>query len=130
MKAYALDKHGCTHGARMCGNMQLMRKRMYGVMGHVEPAPNRYTLDVFGGDLTIEEFREKLNRDTSPPTTISATPYLDRVVPVVSTPERGEEATGGGGGLALKREKPLKRTHNNLESALGLVIKPRQLSQV
>jgi hypothetical protein len=39
-----------------------------------------------------------------------------------------EEATGEG--LALKREKPLKRTHNNLESALGLVIKPKQLSQV
>jgi hypothetical protein len=102
---------------------------MFGVMGHVEPAPNRYTLDVFGGDLTIDEFREKLNRDTSPPRDVPATPYRDRViVPIVSTPERGEEATGEG--LALKREKPLKRTHNNLESALGLVIKPRQLSQV
>lgn len=128
MKAYAIDKHGSTHGARICGNMQLMRKRMFGVMGHVEPAPNRYTLDVFGGDVPIDEFREKLNKDVTPPNVIDSTAFCDKKIPIVSTPERNvvEEATG----LALKREKPLKRTHNNLESALGLVIKPKQLSHV
>ena len=128
MKAYAIDKHGSTHGGRICGNMQLMRKRMFGVMGHVEPAPNRYVLEVFGGDVTIEEFREKLNKDVTPPKVVDVAPFLDRRIPIVSTPERNvvEEATG----LSLKREKPLKRTHNNLESALGLVIKPKQLSHV
>jgi hypothetical protein len=131
MKAYAIDKYGATHGGRMCGNMQLMRKRMFGVMGHVEPAPNRYTLEVFGGDVSIEKFRENLDRDTTPHTKVNATPFRDMTIPIVSAPERNnvaEEDTGEK--LALKREKPLKRTHNNLESALGLVIKPKQLSQV
>jgi hypothetical protein len=32
-------------------------------------------------------------------------------------------------GLKLKRTKPLKKTHASLEDALGLVIKPKQLSQ-
>lgn len=130
MKAYAIDKYGCTQGARMCGNMQLMRKRMFGVMGHVDPAPNRYTLDVFGGDVTIEEFRKGLNKDTTPHKEVDSAPFRDRTIPIVATPERNVVEEASGEGLALKREKPLKRTHNNLESALGLVIKPKQLSQV
>jgi hypothetical protein len=34
-------------------------------------------------------------------------------------------ATGKNETLRLKREKPLKRNENNLESVLGLVIKPK-----
>ena len=56
MKTFALDKYGC--GSRINGNVVMMRKKMYNQIGPVKPAPSRYRLIEFGGDLTIEEFRK------------------------------------------------------------------------
>ena len=36
-----------------------------------------------------------------------------------------KSASGKNETLKLKRDKPLKRNQNNLESALGLIIKPK-----
>ena len=36
-----------------------------------------------------------------------------------------KNATSSNNALKLKRNKPLKRNHNNLESALGLIITPK-----
>jgi hypothetical protein len=106
----------------------MMRKKMFNQIGPVKPAPNRFRLKEFGGDMTIEEFRENQTLDKEKPKPVETQPYEENVIPFVSNTKRLDEiknATGGNNALKLKRTKPLKRSHNNLESALGLVITPK-----
>ena len=60
MKTYALDKYGCGKGSMITSNMVMMRRRMYEkqALDRVVPAPWRYRLKVFGGDMTIEDYRQ------------------------------------------------------------------------
>jgi len=124
MKSYAIDKYGECRGGLICGNITLMRKRMFNQLGQVRRAPNRYRLDVFGGDMTIRAFREHATcDDRSTANAIDTKPFVDTMltsvvdVPMVPAASKNETTT-----LKLKRTKPLKRNHNNLESMLGLVI--------
>jgi hypothetical protein len=101
---------------------------MYNQIGHVKPAPNRFRLTEFGGDLTIEEFRENLTRDEGQPKPVDTAPVIDNVIPIMSNINKMNEiknTTSSNNALKLKRNKPLKRNHNNLESALGLIITPK-----
>lgn len=128
MKSYALDKYGLSRGGLICGNIVMMRKKMFNQIGHVTPAPNRYRLKEFGGDLTIDAFRENNTIDKEEPKEIVNEPHVDNIIPFVSNTKRMNEiknATMGNNPLKLKRTKPLQRSHNNLESALGLVITPK-----
>lgn len=128
MKSFAIDKHGLTKGGLICGNIVMMRKKMFNQIGPVKPAPNRFRLKEFGGDMTIEEFRENQTMDDEKPKVIETQTYEENVVPFVSNTKRLDEiknANTGNNALKLKRTKPLKRSHNNLESALGLVITPK-----
>jgi len=91
-------------------------------------APLREQLDVFGGDLTIDQFRSNSIVDREKPMEIDSKPLEDRVIPIISNTKKMDEinsSTGKNETLKLKREKPLKRNENNLESALGLIIKPK-----
>jgi hypothetical protein len=126
MKSYALDKYGINRGSIICGNMIMMRKKLFGKLGSIKPAPKRVRLVEFGGDLTIEQFRENVLVDDTPPESINAEPVPNIVVPITSNTAKMYEiknASGANEPLRLKREKPLKRDQNNLESVLGLVIK-------
>jgi hypothetical protein len=128
VKSYAIDRYGVNKGGIICGNIVLMRRKMYNQIGHVKPAPNRYKLKVFGGDMTIEEFRENQTRDQGVPQKIETAEVVDNVIPIISNTKKMDEiknATGTNNALKLKRNKPLKRNHNSLESALGLVITPK-----
>ena len=128
MKSYAIDKHGLTKGGLISGNIVMMRKKMYNQIGPVKPAPNRFKLKEFGGDLTIDVFRENQTLDTGVPKEVETNPYVDNTIPFVSNTKRMDEiknASTGNNALKLKRTKPLQRSHNNLESALGLVITPK-----
>ena len=128
VKSYAIDKYGVNRGGIICGNIVLMRRKMYNQIGHVKPAPNRFKLKVFGGDMTIEEFRENQTRDQGVSKSINTTPLIDNVIPIISNTRKMNEiknATTTNDALKLKRNKPLKRNHNSLESALGLVITPK-----
>ena len=128
MKSYALDKYGVNRGGIICGNIIMMRRRMYNQSGHVKPAPSRYSLDVFGGNMTIEEFRRNQTIDTVEKKEIVSKPYKDNMIPFVSNTKKMDEiknANSNNNALKLKRNKPLKRNHNNLESALGLIITPK-----
>jgi hypothetical protein len=129
MKKYAIDKYGITKGGIISGNIIMMRKKMYNKIGSVRLAPNRERLAVFGGDLSIEEFRSDNLVDTEIPNPIQTDDFEDRVVPVTSSNvvkmEEIKSADGKNETLRLKREKPLKRNQNNLESALGLIIKTK-----
>ena len=105
-----------------------MRKKMYNKLGSVKPAPWRYKLDVFGGDMSIEEFRKNQTIDIDVPQEIHIKPVVDNVIPFVSNTKKMDEiknASSNNSALKLKRNKPLKRDYNNLESALGLIITPK-----
>jgi hypothetical protein len=55
-------------------------------------------------------------------------PKVDNTIPFISNTQKMNEiqnSTSGNNALKLKRNKPLKRNHNNLESALGLIITPK-----
>jgi hypothetical protein len=101
---------------------------MYNQIGPVKIAPNRYNLKVFGGDLTIEAFRANNTVDIELPKSVEVVPIIDNVIPFVSNTKKMDEiknAATNNNALKLKRVKPLKRSHNNLESALGLIITPK-----
>ena len=125
MKTYAIEKYGLTKGGMICGNIVMLRKKMFNQIGPVKPAPNRFKLREFGGDLTIDAFRANHTLDTNIPKEVTSEPYVDNSIPFVSNAKRMDEiknANTGNNALKLKRTKPLQRSHNNLESALGLVI--------
>jgi hypothetical protein len=127
MKSFAIDKHGITRGSIICGNMVIMRKQMYGKIGSIRPAPFRYKLNVFGGDITIDQFRENNLRDVDiEPNEINIEEVTNIVIPIQQSTKKLSDiqnSTRSNDVLRLKRNKPLKRNQNNLESALGLVIK-------
>jgi hypothetical protein len=125
MKSYTLDQYGLNRGGLICGNIVMMRRKKFKTIGSIKMAPNRFRLQVFGGDLSIEEFRQNQTQDTTTPNVIETKPHADIVIPIISNTTKMNEiknATLDNHGLKLKRSKPLKRNHNNLESALGLII--------
>lgn len=127
MKSFALDKYGLSRGGIICGNIVMMRRRMFNQSGHVRPAPCRFKLAVFGGDMTIEEFRsnQTVDKEVEKPEEVATKPHKDPIIPFISNTKKMEEiknSTSNNNALKLKRTKPLKRNHNNLESALGLII--------
>jgi hypothetical protein len=128
MKRYAIDKYGITRGGIICSNIIIMRKKLYNKLGSIRIAPLREELDVFGGNMTIEEFRNDSVVDKEKPKEIDKKPLESKVIPIISNTKKMDEiksATGKNETLRLKREKPLKRNQNNLESALGLIIKTK-----
>lgn len=123
MKSYALDMYGINRGGIICGNIVLMRKRMFHKLGPIKPAPKRFRLVEFGGDLTIEEFRMNSDTDIVTPAHIHTEPTRQIAVTNVKKMNDIKNSTTTNDALKLKRSKPLAREVNNLETALGLKIK-------
>ena len=63
MKTYAIETYGLTRGSIICGNMVMLRKAVYGKVARIKPAPKRQRLIEYGGDMTIEKFRENADVD-------------------------------------------------------------------
>jgi hypothetical protein len=80
-------------------------------------APKRTSLKVFGGKLTIEEFRSGMSNAQV------FMPYETHMMPTIITsnavPARrqGDESSSD---IVLKRPKPLARTKSTLETSLGI----------
>jgi hypothetical protein len=128
MKSFAIDKYGISKGGIICGNIIMMRKKMYNQIGSIKPAPNRFLLNEFGGELTIEQFRNNQTIDETKPKEVDIKPAINNTIPFVSNTKKMDEiknASSNNSALKLKRNKPLKRDYNNLESALGLIITPK-----
>jgi hypothetical protein len=119
-----------------------MRKQMTGELGRVTKAPDRYSLKVFGGTLTIDEFRNisadnfpivNLPNETYRIQTVGNKTVLQGAITVspksIIDSNTAEKMTAIQNSntynepLRLKRPKPLKRDQNNLESTLGIVRK-------
>ena len=75
MKTYAIDKYGCNRGGLICGNMVMMRRKLFDKIGTIQRAPHRQRLIQFGGDLTIDQFRENNVIDVEKPKEIEIEPY-------------------------------------------------------
>lgn len=138
MKALAIDKYGITKGGEICQFITLMRKRATKNLGGVQSAPNRFALKMFGGPLSIEEFRSTA-KDSFP---VLQMPNESHVMPHILSSHREHEVitskqtsvrdlkdkmneinrtSTSNEPLRLKRPKPLKRDENNLETSLGIV---------
>ena len=124
MKAYNLER---PNNGKTTMNIMIMRKKLYNSFGNIKPAPSRYSLDVFGGPMSIEEFRAGQTIDTGPKTPINETSYKSMVIRMNtdSTDKLAQitHSTGKNEPLKLKRQKPLKRDVNNLEMTLGITRK-------
>lgn len=99
--------------------------------GRVYPAPDRAVLQRFGGPMTVEEYRDLCDRgrlrvDIHMPPLISILASMD-TKPIdfyESTIGNGGGSNGAnvdvGGGLKLKRSKPLREKEHTLDTLLGL----------
>lgn len=122
MKAFNLQRHGTFRGGIIGQHILLMRKEMTGLTTPIEAAPDYLALDIFGGPLTIDEFRKTpgVNVRVSMPFEIKRA--LDIQILAEKEDLVGIPVTmpGSGQGLVLKRPKPLKRHENSLEKSLGI----------
>ena len=116
MKAYAIDRN--KH--EQCEYITLMKKRIEGKITPTQRAPSRYCLEMFGGNTTIEEFRQSslVNINVKIPGEF----YQEQIVIKQEKPiEVGD--------LKLKREKPLERSKGKLETSLGIIRKCSAVSE-
>lgn len=132
MKAYNTYSMPSHRRGVISGNIVIMRKQLFNLIGIMKTAPNRFSLKEFGGHLTIEEFRSGLVNDIGPLNQITHdndiindnSQNITRPAPV-NTIKLDQIITSSGtnDSLRLKRSKPLKRNDNNLEKSLGITRK-------
>ena len=136
IKAYALERYGLNKGGLICQNLTLLKKHTTGELTRTWPAPSRQTLKVFGGTLTIDEFREASGPNAPivhMPNELHIThevieksrEYIPRSQPTTNKLQYKlkeiNNAASSNEPLRLKRSTPLKRDQNNLEQSMGIV---------
>ena len=109
MKSYAIEKNRLEE----CEYITLMRKRMEGKITPTRRAPSKYSLELFGGTMNIEEFRMC-------PKVITKIPGEIFQHQTVIKEDKPIDAVTG---LKLKREKPLERSKGKLETSLNVIRK-------
>lgn len=114
-KAYGMDT-GRARWGEILELLALYRKHTAGKYVPTAPAPKRCTLKMFGGPLTIEEFRKNSKNSVW----VHVPGDIHMVHTVGSRDTKAAEPTVDDGELLLKRNKPLKRAASKLESALGI----------
>jgi hypothetical protein len=113
--------------------------RLYGqgyVNGRIFPAPTRQSLQLFGGPMTIEQYRATINAgkvriDTQTPPMVSILgsidtkpiDFYDSSMKHTISPLLGEIVPKAEEGLRLKRSKPLKEKDSTLDSVLKIQVK-------
>jgi hypothetical protein len=112
--------------------------RLYsnGVGGRIYPAPSRAILKHFGGDLSIESYREtirarKVRVDIHIPPMISILATMDTkpidfyetTIPKSFIPLNNERVAKAEEGLRLRRTKPLKDRESTLDACMNLQIR-------
>jgi hypothetical protein len=109
VKAHVLKNDDHTTG-RLIDLLTLYRKRIYNKIEVLNSAPCRFTLQSFGGTITIDEFRSgRVRAQVSMPHEI----HMNNVIH-----QRFID-----GELVLKRSKPLNRDKTSIKSALGINLK-------
>ena len=134
IKTFNMD-HNKTRGGIIGGNIVMLHKAMYGYVKPIKCAPNKYALKVFGGTLSIDEFRAFSNSNGVVQINMPDELYRKQDVIIRSevkfssdTNENDKIQKISGSvttndTLKLKRQKPLKREENNLEKSMGITRK-------
>lgn len=92
----------------------------------IKPAPSKYTLDIYGGELTIDNFREKFQYSNKEFRFIL--PPLKSIIPVFeelnlnSNNDNNNHFNKLSDNLVIKRKKPLNKFSNSIEKAMNLKI--------
>lgn len=121
MKTFALDMNTARSG-EIQSFIAVMRMKTLGTYVILKAAPKRQALKIFGGPLSIEEFRRCSAQQV--PVYV---PYEKYICPTTETISvNSVTAPSPDEPLRLKREKPLKRTASKLESALGITRKVKE----
>jgi hypothetical protein len=112
IKAYNIDKASPRWG-EIQSLITMMRLKMYGKISPCPRAPKRECLQVFGGTMSIEDFRNCKD----PPHIRIPPSILIEYKPEVYSMHKGIESSVSE--LVIRREKPLKRMQSPLERALN-----------
>jgi hypothetical protein len=123
IKSYAIDNAGARSGEVLM-ILALMRKQANDNKYMLtRPAPKRVTLKMFGGPMSIEDFR------TSTSNVFVTMPWETHLIPIISTTSstlaRTIAVDGPKDDIVLRRSKPLARAKSSLEAALGITRKTR-----
>ena len=116
---------------------QALFHRMYKQLDNIQPAPPRDSLQIFGGVLSYEQFREIIMKrsirvDINSPPVISILATLDtKPIDFYETSLRNTSTNGAvmdvmkpvESGLRLKRSKPLKDKESTLDAVMNLQVK-------
>ena len=127
-KAYSINSP--NNSSMYTSNIKLLAMKM-GIPAKtcIMAAPPRQVLKVFGGYLSIEEFRDKIknfvaiklltsNQFISTQVIEESNPQTkETIVPIHTTQDQSMDT------FALKRTKPLKKQKGTLEFAMGLTVK-------
>jgi len=132
VKAYNADTTGYLSG-RVANNITLLRKRVEGRVFPIKAAPPRQTLAVFGGPLSIEEFRSAAGTyKLLPKNVVHRAPnivHVPEVVEAAAAKKKKREqvavdfdgaATSRAEPLRLRRAKPATNHRNTLEATSGI----------
>jgi len=141
MKAFSIDEYGINRGGLINSNIAIMRREMEGKLSMTRRAPSRFLLDVFGGPLSIQEFRN--NTNITKPLKNPNGVHVIQSVNVTASKYVGNQpngiqqnneqmldkiysTTGKNESLKLRRTKPTKTNQSgfNLEDSLGLIRTP------
>ena len=134
-KAYAVDMKSPRWG-EIQSLLSMMRLRAYKKYIPLFGAPKRQALKVFGGTMTLEEFRS-CSQGPAPVVYYSNDIHLHQIVgpseqaPVIPNSNQNsklkaiEDTVSMGETLKLKRSKPLERSKSKLESSLGIIRKAK-----
>lgn len=99
--------------------------RNYGIMEPIRPAPSRYSLQMFDGTLTIEEFRNVHKTFVKSiianiPPLVSMKPQIESLNTSFFSIETAKDIGADGSKKILKRKTPLNELKKTLESKLNL----------
>ncbi len=130
MKAYNSETGGYLKNVNAM-HITLFHKKCTGRLGGVRPAPPRLALRVFGGKMTIEEFREASGHDRAytllPPKMIVHQAAIEETSGKrhpkpcnLAETVCFKDATAKNETLRLKRPKPLQHNRNTLERTMGI----------
>lgn len=147
MKAFNLDSSSYMKPVN-ANNITLLHKRCTGSLARIRPAPPRQALAVFGGTMSIEEFRAASGRpleyavlpprmivhhhaiqetDVSRPLRFTTAPGqerrpapLKRAPPDLADVVDFKDVSAKNEPLRLKRPKPLQNNRNLLERTMGI----------
>jgi len=146
MKAFAIDMNVARNG-EIQSFIAMMRMRALGRYERLCAAPKRTALKIFGGTMTIEEFKSCYGK-TPPPVVfpgdiqviqkvgghlydqnLNQVAFPGANVPSVTTSKqlksKIDETDIKAETLKLKRNKPLERSKSKLETTLGITRKPK-----